>query len=87
MVELRMFTNDFSIQYPLVICDQGGMHKCIPYKRNGTNTVLGYRPLSVTLIGPERNLSDPLHRVEGILPSEMEMVNTIAGKIDKTMYQ
>lgn len=43
--------------------------------------------LSVTLIGPERDLSYPLHRVEGILPSEMEMVNTIAGKIDKTMFK
>ena len=24
--------NVFLIQYPLVICDQGGMHKCIPYE-------------------------------------------------------
>ena len=26
--------NVFTIQYPLVICDQDGMHECIPYENS-----------------------------------------------------
>ena len=26
--------NVFTIQYPLVICDQSGMHECIPYENS-----------------------------------------------------
>ena len=31
--------NVFTIQYPLVICDQDGMHKCIPYE-NWVNALI-----------------------------------------------